>query len=359
MSDRRTISVDPALFSLSSGGTKKRREKKEKSPAGAIKVKAPRQRKQEDTLKKRSILKMIRNHQEDRYSKLFDDHKKEAKTTEETTFNSEFKEAQNFLENLTKQTERKNKEGDKHKNKTLKQPFFNTNTLIQQATYFPTLDSNLVENVSLEFPTETFAINKPASHFPNPSFGCLKNGTLPTYRTYMNKTRKQTDLPINMFSGNQIPSQMMQIPSPMMQIPTPMMQLPISTPINDGIKRINEIKQMETKMRELKQYSKPKQMKQKKTKRRTYKVGRFKHIPKIGVLVSNKTIRNNVTTESQLLKQIPIEEVKKHLVKCGLIKIGSSAPNDVLRKMYESTKMLCGEIQNHNPDTLLHNYVNG
>jgi len=72
--------------------------------------------------------------------------------------------------------------------------------------------------------------------------------------------------------------------------------------------------------------------------------------------VSNKTIRNRVTTESQLLKQMPIEEVRKYLVKKGFIKVGSSSPNDVLRKMFETAKMMCGEMENHNPDNLLYNY---
>jgi hypothetical protein len=79
--------------------------------------------------------------------------------------------------------------------------------------------------------------------------------------------------------------------------------------------------------------------------------------PKISVLVSNKTIRNNITTKSQLLKQVPIQEIKKYLIKKGFIRIGSIAPNDVLRKMYETSILMCGEIQNHNPDNLLYNYL--
>jgi hypothetical protein len=97
--------------------------------------------------------------------------------------------------------------------------------------------------------------------------------------------------------------------------------------------------------------------KQKKTLRRTYNVGKSKMYPKISVLVSNKTIRNNITTKSQLLKQVPIQEIKKYLIKRGFIRIGSIAPNDVLRKMYETSILMCGEIQNHNPDNLLYNYL--
>ena len=88
-------------------------------------------------------------------------------------------------------------------------------------------------------------------------------------------------------------------------------------------------------------------------------MGKSKMLPKVSVLVSNKTIRNNITTKSHLLKQTPIEEVKKHLIKYGLIKVGTIAPNDVLRKMYESSILMCGELYNHNPDYLLHNFVNG
>jgi hypothetical protein len=58
------------------------------------------------------------------------------------------------------------------------------------------------------------------------------------------------------------------------------------------------------------------------------------------------------------LKQTPIHEVRQYLVKRGLIKVGTTAPNEILRKMYESSKMMCGELYNHNTETLLHNFIN-
>jgi len=97
--------------------------------------------------------------------------------------------------------------------------------------------------------------------------------------------------------------------------------------------------------------------KQKRTVRRSYSVGKSKKHPKISVLISNRTIRNNTTTKTQLLKQTPIEEVRRFLIKKGFIKVGSSAPNDVLRKMYETASLICGEIENHNPDNLLYNFL--
>jgi len=45
------------------------------------------------------------------------------------------------------------------------------------------------------------------------------------------------------------------------------------------------------------------------------------------------------------------------LIKKGFIKVGTPTPNDILRKMYESVVLICGEVQNHNPENLLYNYV--
>ena len=62
--------------------------------------------------------------------------------------------------------------------------------------------------------------------------------------------------------------------------------------------------------------------------------------------------------KAQQLKQFSIEDVRRYLIKHGFIRVGSSAPNDVLRKMYETSKMICGEVENHNTDNLLYNYLN-
>jgi hypothetical protein len=56
--------------------------------------------------------------------------------------------------------------------------------------------------------------------------------------------------------------------------------------------------------------------------------------------------------------QIPIGDIKKALIKKGLIKVGSIAPNDILREMYKNVVMLCGDLQNHNTENILYNYIN-
>jgi hypothetical protein len=101
-----------------------------------------------------------------------------------------------------------------------------------------------------------------------------------------------------------------------------------------------------------------KNMKRRKIYKRTYRVGKSKTAPKIGCLISNKTIRQKIQQTAYDLKHTNIKDVRKFLLKRGFIKIGTTAPNDVLRKMYESVAMVCGEVQNHNPDNLLFNFMN-
>ena len=97
--------------------------------------------------------------------------------------------------------------------------------------------------------------------------------------------------------------------------------------------------------------------KQKRTTTRTFRVGKSKHYPRVGVLIPNKTIRTQILAKKQTIRETSIEDVRRYLIKKGLIRVGSSCPNDVLRKMHESAMMMCGEIQNHNPDNLLYNYL--
>ena len=72
-------------------------------------------------------------------------------------------------------------------------------------------------------------------------------------------------------------------------------------------------------------------------------------------MVKNRGTRKLVLNAQKDLKRKQINDIKTYLREHNLIKIGSNAPNDVLRKMYESA-MLSGEITNNNAETLLHNF---
>ena len=126
-----------------------------------------------------------------------------------------------------------------------------------------------------------------------------------------------------------------------------------------GIMKTKErMREDEQKKREGQGRNKIRYLKRKKIYKRTYYVGKSKIAPKIGVLISNRTIRNRTTEQTHMLRQIPIQEVRKYLIKKGFIKVGTTAPNDVLRKMYESVLLICGDVQNHNPENLLFNFMN-
>jgi len=93
------------------------------------------------------------------------------------------------------------------------------------------------------------------------------------------------------------------------------------------------------------------------TTKRTYTVGKNKHGSSVGVLIKDAFTRKKVMVAHKELKTKPIDDVKKYLREHNLIKAGSSAPNDVLRKTYECA-MFTGEVINVNEETLLHNFVN-
>ena len=352
MSDKKVLTINPELFTFSTNKTKKSKPSEPKQDKIRIKTQINRKN---DTLRRQSLLKMIRNHQEERYKRLFEENNKNKPDVSTNNhadtinkFNREFDGAREYLDKLTKKTEM-----NVPKNTTLR-AYQNPNVL--------TNVNNSINNSSNNTYTQ---VNNPIDL--TPSYGCLKNGSLPTYRNYMNKTQSNRpkitvggDTPlISNVENMNVSNNIINKPTVLETIQNKP-AIPISTMENklyDGMKKISELKQQQG-LTKTGIGGKPKKMKRKKTLRRTYKIGRSTVSPTVSVLVSNKTLRNRITTKSQLLKQTPIQEVKKYLIKQGIIRVGSITPNDVLRKMYESMVLICGEIKNHNPDTLLYNYIN-
>lgn len=94
----------------------------------------------------------------------------------------------------------------------------------------------------------------------------------------------------------------------------------------------------------------------KRTIKRKYTLGKSKIKKSVAVLLKDRATRKNVLIAQRDLKRKSINDIKSYLRDHNLIKIGSNAPNDVVRKLYESA-MLAGEITNNNTDTLLHNLM--
>lgn len=360
--EKRTIKINEDLFKIPD--TRKNRKKSNNQKEIKIKAKP----KENNKTLKRSLLRFLRTHQEKNMNKPTNNDEPSKITTPISDFNNDFKESLEYLTKLTKEKEQINVNNNFH-NKTIRQyqdygksnnmePVINTNIPIE-----------LINNDFTNKITETIQSSKPVvinyKHYPPPSYGCLKNGSLPTFRTWKNLTQKNTPgfnyTPPTIYSdginkNSNVIVDTLSANTNVISNETTTSQSP--NKINNMIEK-SIITQNIDKMTNIKNNQNHKKFvkKQKKTLKRTYNVGKSKMYPKISVLVSNKTIRNNITTKSQLLKQIPIQEVKKYLIKRGFIRVGSIAPNDVLRKMYETSILMCGEIQNHNPDNLLYNYL--
>lgn len=194
-------------------------------------------------------------------------------------------------------------------------------------------------------------INVPKMVHPEPpQFGCLKNGSLPTFRA--NKTVKNEPIPLEpVLSGGSSP-----LVSSQSSLESNRSES--GKKLDTAIERIRaRLNERATRQENNTNFKMPKS-KPNKLIRRTHHLGKDKFRPTVGVLLPNRTIRNKVTNKSFMLKNTPIEEIRKYLLKQGFIKVGSASPNDVLRKMYESIIMIDGEIKNYNPDNLLYNFFN-
>jgi hypothetical protein len=316
----KTISINPDLFKLANN-KKTSRKKREKAEKKDIKVKSPQNEKQKNKLIRRQhILKRLREQQEKNYNKLIQESKpvKQNNKSANSSFNNDFSESVEYFNNLSI----KNKEKESH-NYTLKNYQSNKSNggvLNNQLDIHPVtngLDINDKNEIHLSKPV--------IDNVSTPVWGCLKNGNLPTFRNWKNSTQKINNSEEEEEEDN------------------------FKKEVRSKMKYMKEDEEIQPKLNLIK--------KQKRTVKRTHKVGRSSVFSKIGVLVSNKTIRNNVINKTQEIKQVPIEEVRRYLVKKGLIKIGSIAPNDVLRKMYETSNLICGDLENHNVENLLHNYL--
>jgi hypothetical protein len=439
MSTKKTIQINPDLFKLPGGNkTRKNREKKELTLTPIV----------SPNKLKTKLLKRIQDFKKNEI-KGGSNSKTKSTTTNKPEPADEFYNALDFLQKKKKDVER-GKVQQTLNNKTLKNytaaPILqNTNmNQISNSEYIPLLSnitSSPIVDLDLPFdlrepmplkttnaftPLDNNVLNmkyKPADDVP---YGCLKGGTKPSYRSWI-QTRKNYDS----YSGQPQAQAQLQVQQSQMinnvRPPTPPKRNTfdsfneaknvINTANSEREKRLEQIKNKLKNIQEKENGSKPEYQELKstletlepfnvsktmiekmvldplipfddnkteiseivdlptlkeeakitkgpelknyikRTIRRKFTLGRSDKLRKVGVLLKDKQTRKNVIEAQKELKKTNMTDIRKYLRQHGIIKVGSTAPNDVLRKMFEAA-MLAGEITNLNKDVLLHNFLN-
>ena len=396
----KTISINPSLFSIGGSKTKKNREKKTKPTA--VPIISP-------NVLKNKLLKRIKEHKQRETQNLENNKRKlepkienlkpSKKTDDEIlNFNDEFTDSINYLHTLSKQ---KRVDDEKAKYDAVKQK--RKEEIERRTIKNYHLDGDPVNNpiINMELPadlqepfmqtsvaTEPYKINSPYKG-DNIPYGVLKGGLKPSYREWARTQRSNIVTNPNaslVIEGGSINSQktarenrlnMLKekikqknlLSEPMMTenlikkpieqivstiaINTENISLPPPIPISAPVKVSNTITEIQQNPNE--QIIATKHI-TKKTIKRKYILGRSQTKQSVGVLIIDRGTRKRVLTAQKDLKRRNINDIKSYLKDHNLIKTGSNAPNDVIRKLYESS-MLAGEITNISSDTLLHNFT--
>jgi hypothetical protein len=317
-----------------------------------------------------------------------------------------FSDSVQFLDNLARDKEEKKRE---KKNTTLKKkqppnpeaymniatelpPELNWNTILPSAmpnayvpnamptTFAPTTSAPTLSTPMLAAPTTSVPSAVQWQAAPQPSYSNLKTGgTRPTYRTWLRTTQKQKPVvkptinilediaPINTPLIEPIHTHAISMPE---ALPVPAPTTFVPTALNAPT-ALMPTAIVPTALSETTAFAPTafaptalvppytpslKPRRKRITKTLKYKLGKHAN-GKVSVLIKNSQTRRKVQTEQALLKQKSILDIKNHLRSNNLLKVGSNAPSDVLRHLYEQS-ILAGQVENKAKDTLIHNFFN-
>jgi len=230
----------------------------------------------------------------------------------------------------------------KKNKKTLKNPLVQLNTMEEQTSTIlpmPELSRsiqpiNTQSNKLFDLDTEIKSLeetplnndlnNEISVIKPDKPYGVLKNGIKPTYKNWSSQENTSTFKPSTFTPSTFTPSTFI-----------PRDLLIENSVINEPLKPVPIIQELEVK--------------------KVFQLGRNKKNRTVSVLLKNNSTRKKIENDKVNLKKTNISTVKNFLKKQNLIKFGTTAPNNLLREIYESTK-LCGEITNDNTKSLIHNF---
>ena len=380
MSTKKTIQINPELFKMSK--TKKNKEKKELTLNPII---TP------NNLKNK-LLKRIKEHKTQEF-KTHNNPQTQTQTPEPSTYTDEFYGALGYLSDLSK----------KQKSNSLKQRLTKTLKNHQPNNQITTqIDTQInAQNISLELPPElqeTNTNNLLKLQVNDVPYGCLKNGQKKTYREWkeLSNNNIKIDVPDivrpptppkkNISSSEEMPIQPLTREEHLEQIKNKLKQ--IQNEENTKKQKILETyldasslgtsslgtssldtSSLDTSLFEdeddddvnIKEILKEKEKETtktylKKTLKRKFTLGKSDKLRRVSVLIKDNQTRKNIINTQKNLKKTSITDVRKYLRQHGMIKVGTTCPSDILRKVFE-TAVLTGEITNTNKETLLHNFL--
>ena len=246
---------------------------------------------------------------------------------------------QELLEKIKKH-QKKKKDQIINGGNTIKKEDF-TNNFQDSLLYLDKVSENIKKNKTIKKKERN--VSNEIQIKPPPPYGILKGGKKQLYSQYR-KTLKNKDGPhikLN-FSINE--SDIKHVDKPLFVSERQHKLQQIKQKINPSLVAPISLHQKE-----------PKRFKKTKTLKRKLILG--KKGRKVSVLIKNRKTRKRVKNETLKLKKKSLEEIKQYLRIHNLIKIGTDAPEDVLRQTFENA-FLSGDIHNKNSENLLHNYIN-
>ena len=373
------ISVNPAFFKINGSKTLKKREKREKSELA----------KKENKELKMKLINKIKEHKKRKQQE------EREKTIPNDGLENELEKSLNYLQDLsTKHKSKKQKRRERKLARRLERQQsssikVDTNNLLQtplipspnppprayivdnpsdtqnlSSTNTSTLTLNPIITPNAlsppqNIPLQPQLVSEPRK--PDPPYGILKHGKKPLFSMY-NKTLKKPT------SSNSSYRPSIHINSN--SINNSNMNTNINNPIHT-----DDFFERKQKLQQLKQHHQGKHLSQsiksqsvmpnrsktmRKMKQLTTTTKRFIHLGKkngkVGVLIKNQKTRKKILKDTNTLKKRPLSKIKQYLRKHNLIKIGSTAPEHIIRSIYENS-FLSGDVYNKNIDTLLHNYL--
>lgn len=298
MSNIKPIKINPELFKVSSSKNKNKTLKNK--PVNPVK----------SNVLKKDLLARIKNHRSHKQNNSLSTNLDENNNYDYNTDNqdnytnnnsSDNKQNINTSDSLTQKLD--NIPITLEANSSSKKPIPINNDqdddFLQSINFLKTL-SNKKNNTIKRKNLQDFPIEKQENLDNLPQYGCLKNGSLPTFRQLHNSTVKRDSDDV---SDSTIPK----------------------------IKSTNK-------------------------KNVTFKYNLGKKHKVVSVLIKNVSTRKKINSEHTRLKEIKLNDMKNYLKRHNLLKSGSNAPPDVIKKLYEQS-LLTGDVRNTNKNSIVHNYL--